>query len=196
LLGAAVVIVGDLNPERLAHARAVGFETVDVSLDTPLGEQIAAILGTPEVDCAIDAVGFEARGHGHSGSQVEAPATVLNSLMDITRPAGRIGIPGLYVTEDPGAADKAAQHGSLSVRFGLGWAKSHSFFTGQTPVLKYNRALMQAILWDRINIADIVGVKVISLDDAPKGYEAFDHGAPQKFVIDPHHQLGSLRQAA
>lgn len=196
LLGAAVVIVGDLNPERLAHARKVGFETADVSLDASLGEQIAQILGTPEVDCAVDAVGFEARGHGHSGSQTEAPATVLNSLMDITRPAGRIGIPGLYVTEDPGGVDKAAQHGSLSVRFGLGWAKSHSFFTGQTPVMKYNRALMQAILWDRINIAEVVGVQVISLDEAPRGYHEFDAGAPKKFVIDPHNQLGHLRKAA
>lgn len=196
LLGAAVVIVGDLNADRLAHARKVGFETVDVSLDASLGEQIAQILGTPEVDCAIDAVGFEARGHGHAGSQSEAPATVLNSLMDITRAAGKIGIPGLYVTEDPGAADKAAQQGSLSVRFGLGWAKSHSFFTGQTPVMKYNRALMQAILWDRINIAEIVGVQVITLDDAPRGYHEFDAGAPRKFVIDPHNQLGHLRRAA
>src|SRR5690606_15411710 len=57
LLGAAVVIVGDLNADRLAHARKVGFETVDVSQDASLGEQIAQILGTPEVDCAIDAVG-------------------------------------------------------------------------------------------------------------------------------------------
>ena len=115
--------------------------------------------------------------------------------MNITRAAGKIGIPGLYVTEDPGAIDDAAKHGSLSVRFGLGWAKSHSFFTGQTPVMKYNRALMQAILWDRINIAEIVGVQVISLDDAPRGYEAFDHGAPKKFVIDPHNQLKHLRAA-
>lgn len=189
LLGAAVVIVGDVNPARLVHARNVGFQTVDLSQDATLGEQIAQILGTPEVDCAVDAVGFEARGHGHSGSQEEAPATVLNSLMEVTRAAGKIGIPGLYVTEDPGAVDKAAKQGSLSIRLGLGWAKSHSFFTGQTPVMKYNRALMQAILWDRINIADVVGVQVISLDDAPKGYAQFDAGAPKKFVIDPHGQL-------
>ena len=32
--------------------------------------------------------------------------------------------------------------------------------TGQTPVMKYNRQLMQAIMWDRIKIADIVGVEV------------------------------------
>jgi glutathione-independent formaldehyde dehydrogenase len=127
---------------------------------------------------------------------VEAPATVLNSLMEVTRAAGKIGIPGLYVTEDPGATDEAARRGSLSVRLGLGWAKSHSFFTGQTPVMKYNRALMQAILWNRINIADIVGVQVISLDDAPKGYAEFDAGAPKKFVIDPHGQLAKYRTAA
>jgi glutathione-independent formaldehyde dehydrogenase len=189
LLGAAVVIVGDVNPVRLEHARNVGFETVDLSKDSGLAEQIAQILGTPEVDCAVDAVGFEARGHGHAGSQVEAPATVLNSLMEITRAAGKIGIPGLYVTDDPGGVDKAAKSGALSIRLGLGWAKSHSFHTGQTPVMKYNRALMQAILWDRIQIADIVGVQIISLDQAPSGYAEFDAGAPKKFVIDPHQQL-------
>lgn len=189
LLGAAVVIVGDVNPARLEHARKVGFETVNLSLDATLGEQIAQILGTPEVDCAVDCVGFEARGHGHAGAQHEAPATVLNSLMEVTRAAGKIGIPGLYVTDDPGAVDAAARQGSLSIRFGLGWAKSHSFHTGQTPVMKYNRQLMQAILWDRINIADIVGVQVISLDEAPAGYASFDAGAPKKFVIDPHRLL-------
>lgn len=189
LLGAAVIIVGDVNPTRLAHARNVGFETVDLSQDASLAEQISTILGDAEVDCAIDCVGFEARGHGHDGSQVEAPATVLNSLMEITRAAGRIGIPGLYVTDDPGAADTAARRGSLSLRLGLGWAKSHSFHTGQTPVMKYNRQLMQAILWDKLKIADVVGVQVISLDQAPSGYGQFDAGAPKKFVIDPHNSL-------
>ena len=189
LLGAAVVIVGDVNPARLEHARKVGFETVDLSQDATLAEQIEQILGTPEVDCAVDCVGFEARGHGHAGAQHEAPATVLNSLMEVTRAAGKIGIPGLYVTDDPGAVDSAARKGSLSIRFGLGWAKSHSFHTGQTPVMKYNRQLMQAILWDRINIADIVGVQLITLDQAPEGYAAFDAGAPKKYVIDPHQLL-------
>jgi glutathione-independent formaldehyde dehydrogenase len=186
LLGAACVIVGDVNPARLRHPRNLGYEVVDLSLDATLAEQVAQILGVPEVDCAVDAVGFEARGHGHHGAQKEAPATVLNSLMEVTRAAGRIGIPGLYVTEDPGAVDSAARTGSLSIRLGLGWAKSHSFFTGQTPVMKYNRALMQAILWDRIRIAETVGVEVITLDDAPRGYSEFDAGAPKKFVIDPH----------
>jgi glutathione-independent formaldehyde dehydrogenase len=69
LLGAAAIIIGDVNAERLVHARRVGFETVNLSLDAPLGEQISQILKVPEVDCAVDAVGFEARGHGQSGAR-------------------------------------------------------------------------------------------------------------------------------
>ena len=185
ILGAAVVMVGDFNKERLAHSSKMGFEAVDLSQSDRLGEMIAEITGSPEVDSAIDAVGFEARGH--SGG--EQPAIVLNQMMEITRAAGSIGIPGLYVTEDPGAVDDAARQGSLSLRFGLGWAKAQSFHTGQTPVIKYNRQLMQAILHDRLKIADIVNAQVISLDDAAKGYESFDQGAAKKFVLDPHDVL-------
>ena len=51
LLGAAVVIVGDLNADRLAQARSFGCETVDVSLGEPQ-DQVESILGVPEVDCS------------------------------------------------------------------------------------------------------------------------------------------------
>ncbi|MCW3097803.1 MAG: aldehyde dismutase, partial [Chthonomonadaceae bacterium] len=108
-------------------------------------------------------------------------------------PAGAIGIPGLYVTDDPGAKDEAAKQGNLRIRFGLGWSKSHRFATGQTPVLRYNQQLMQAILHDRLPIARIVNATVISLDDAPKGYQEFDAGVARKFVLDPH---GIVRNAA
>ncbi|WP_375437407.1 formaldehyde dehydrogenase, glutathione-independent [uncultured Hymenobacter sp.] len=188
LLGAAVVIVGDMNKARLAHARSFGCETVDLTLDATLAEQITQILGVPEIDCAVDCVGFEASGHG-TDSKKEVPAAVLNSLMEITRAGGSIGIPGLYVTEDPGAEDKAAQKGSLSIRFGLGWAKSHSFHTGQTPVMSYNRQLMQAILYDKVQIAKAVNVEVITLDQAPEGYAEFDSGVAKKFVINPHNLI-------
>ncbi|MCU1605204.1 MAG: zinc-type alcohol dehydrogenase-like protein yycR [Modestobacter sp.] len=184
LLGAAVVIVGDLNKERLAQARSFGCETVDVSQGDPK-DQIEQLLGVPEVDAAVDAVGFEARGHGE-GSTKEAPATVLNSLMEVTAAGGAIGIPGLYVTGDPGGIDEAAKVGSLSLSLGTGWAKSLSFTTGQCPVMRYNRNLMQAILHDRVQIAKAVNATVISLDDAPQGYADFDKGAAKKYVIDPH----------
>ncbi|APZ52990.1 formaldehyde dehydrogenase, glutathione-independent [Salipiger abyssi] len=187
ILGAAVVMVGDFNKERLDHAAKVGFTPVDLSKGDNLPEMIAEITGSPEVDAAIDAVGFEARGH--SGG--EQPAIVLNQMMEITRVAGAIGIPGLYVTEDPGAADDAAKSGNLSMRFGLGWAKAQSFHTGQTPVLKYNRQLMQAILHDRLPIADIVNATIMPLDQAAEGYKSFDSGVAKKFVLDPHGLLAS-----
>jgi len=184
LLGAAVVIVGDLNHDRLAQARSFGCETVDVSIGEP-AEQIEQILGVGEVDCAIDAVGFEARGHG-AEADVEHPATVLNSLMEITRAAGAVGVPGLYVTGDPGAADQAARVGSLSLRLGLGWAKSLSFTTGQCPVMRYNHGLMMSVLSDKAQIARNVGAVAIALDSAAEGYAAFDQGAARKYVLDPH----------
>jgi glutathione-independent formaldehyde dehydrogenase len=184
LLGAAVVVVGDAVPERLEQARSFGCETLDITKGEP-AEQLQQILGVPEVDCAVDAVGFEARGHGDGAGQ-EAPATVLNSLMEVTRAAGAIGVPGLYVTEDPGGVDEAAKKGALSLSLGTGWAKSVSFTTGQCPVMKYHRGLMHAILNDRAQIAKAVNATVISLDEAPQGYKDFDSGVAKKFVLDPH----------
>ena len=184
LLGAAVVIVGDLNPERLAQARSFGCETVDVSAG-PIGDQIEQILGEPEVDCGVDAVGFEARGHG-SDAGTEQPAAVLNSLMEVTRAGGALGIPGLYVTGDPGASTEAGKVGSLSLRLGLGWAKSHAFTTGQCPVMKYHRGLMKAILHDKVQIARAVNAQAIPLTEAPTGYQSFDEGAATKFVLNPN----------
>jgi glutathione-independent formaldehyde dehydrogenase len=188
LLGAAVVIVADLQKERLDQARSFGCETVDVSQGDP-ADQIEQIVGEREVDCAVDAVGFEARGHG-SEAEVERPATVLNTVMNVTRAGGAVGIPGLYVTGDPGAVDDAAKVGSLSIRLGLGWAKSHSFTTGQCPVMRYNRQLMNAILHDRVQIARNVNATVIPLDRAPEGYSEFDKGAARKYVLDPHGLIG------
>jgi glutathione-independent formaldehyde dehydrogenase len=188
LLGAACVIVGDMISDRLEQARSFGCETIDLREEGSMEDKLEEILGDREVDCFVDCVGFEAHACG-CNSHVEAPATVLNSAMTITRAGGQIGIPGLYVTEDPGAVDENAKQGALSMRFGLGWAKSHSFHTGQCPVMKYHRALMQAILFDKLEIAKAVNVQMIGLDQAPEGYADFDGGAAKKFVIDPHNMV-------
>ena len=50
---------------------------------------------------------------------------------------------------------------------------------------------MQAILYDKIQIAKAVNVTLISLDDSAKGYADFDHGAAKKFVIDPHRSVAA-----
>lgn len=95
------------------------------------------------------------------------------------------------MTGDPGASDEAAKEGSLSVRIGLGWSKSHAFFTGQCPVMKYHRELMEAILHDRVRIAEAVNAVAIPLEEAPEGYRAFDEGAASKYVLDPNNYLGT-----
>jgi glutathione-independent formaldehyde dehydrogenase len=184
LLGASTVIVGDMNADRLKQAASFGCETADLSTGDALSDIIADILGEPVVDAAVDAVGFEARGHGRDAA--EQPATVLNDIMDVARAGASLGIPGLYVTGDPGAVDDAAKEGQIGVRLGLGWAKSHTFVTGQCPVKQYNRQLMNLILADKAHIAEAVNAKTISLDEAPAGYAAFDQGAATKYVIDPH----------
>ncbi len=184
LLGASVVIVGDMIPQRLEQARSFGCETVDLTQDAELRDMIEQIVGEPEVDAAVDAVGFEARGHGRDA--VEAPATVLNDMMTVARVGASLGIPGLYVTGDPGGIDEYAQIGQIGVRLGLGWAKSHSFTTGQCPVKQYNHHLMKLILKDKAHIAKAVNATVISLDEAPRGYAEFDSGAARKYVLNPH----------
>jgi len=189
LLGAAVVIVGDMNPVRLEQARSFGCETVDLRTNAQLPDMIEQLLGEPVVDAAVDCVGFEARGHGAGAG--EAPATVLNDVMSITQVGGRVGIPGLYVTGDPGGIDEHAKIGQLGIRIGLGWARSLSFTTGQCPVMRYHRQLMMAILNDKVQIAKAVNATVIPLEEAPQGYKDFDKGAAKKFVLNPHGMIAA-----
>src|SRR5438874_3039780 len=85
ILGAAAVLIGDMNKERLAHAKNVGFEPIDLTRHDRLGELVADVLGVPEVDSAIDCVGFEAKAQGTDGKVGEAPAVLLNRLLEITR---------------------------------------------------------------------------------------------------------------
>ena len=111
--------------------------------------------------------------------------------MHLPAAGAALGIPGLYVTGDPGGIDEAAKKGALSLSLGTGWAKSLSFTTGQCPVMKYNRGLMMAILHDKVQIAKNVNAKSIPLEDAPKGYAEFDAGAAPTSALNPHGSLGS-----
>jgi glutathione-independent formaldehyde dehydrogenase len=52
--------------------------------------------------------------------------------------------------------------------------------------MKYHHGLMQMILNDKAQIAKAVNATVITLDEAPTGYQDFDQGAAKKFVLSPH----------
>ncbi len=186
LLGASCIIVGDMNPERLGLVKNAGYEIVDLAKDTPLPDQVEAILGEREVDCGVDAVGFECHGHGDESGE-EKSETVLNDLMEIVRSGGGMGIPGVYGEGDPKAKTKEAKAGKLLLDFGKSWAKSPSIIAGQAPVMRYNRGLMQAILWGRMDyLNDVMDTEIISLDQAVEAYKVFNEGSSKKFVIDPH----------
>jgi glutathione-independent formaldehyde dehydrogenase len=169
------------------NRHAASCETIDVSDGEPK-DQLAQILGTPEVDCGADCVGFEA--HGHCAHDAGTIATTGDNVAGFP---GATGVSGVRPDHsgDPGARTEEAKHGSLSIRLGLGWAKSHSLTTGQCPVMRYHRRLMMAILSGRTNIARNVNTTVIPLDEAPQGYTEFDHGMAKKFVLDPHGLIGA-----
>jgi glutathione-independent formaldehyde dehydrogenase len=189
LIGAACVIIGDINPERLEHAKkSLGCETINLAEHEVIRDRIAEILGVPEVDCAIDAVGYEAHGHGrHFKPGVANDA--LDTVVEVTRYGGKIGVPGAYFALDPQGRRLEDKLGRPAFEWGRAWDKGLSFSTGQVPVMRYNRQLMTAILFDRVRLGRVLNTTVIPLDEAPLAYESFEKGAPQKFVFDPHHVL-------
>ena len=188
LLGAAVVIVADMQrPTACAQAASFGCETINLSETDDVRGALQQILGgAGEVDAGRRLRRLRGPRPRRRGLPGRGPGDGAEHG-DGHHPGGRaLGIPGLYVTGDPGAVDEPAKVGSLSIRIGLGWAKSHAFQTGQCPVMKYNRQLMMAILHDKVQIAKNVNATVIPLDQAPQGYQDFDKGAARKYVLDPH----------
>ncbi len=189
LLGASCIIVGDENKARLELVNAAGYQTVNTSSATPVPDQIEQILGTGErwVDAAVDCVGLECHGHGPQGNKKNIEEAVINMLMEVIKPAGAIGIPGVYTDQDPKAPEPLYKEGKLPAAFPRAWVKSPSFTAGQCPVMRYNRELMMAILWDRMPyLTPLLNTEVIPLEDAVAAYGTFHDGSPKKYVIDPH----------
>jgi glutathione-independent formaldehyde dehydrogenase len=189
LLGASCIIVGDENKARLDLLDKAGYETVDISSATPVPDQIEQILGTGErwVDAAVDCVGLECHGYGPQGRTKNDEEAVINMLMEVIKPAGAIGIPGVYTDQDPNAPEPLYRQGKLAAALPKAWVKSPSFTAGQCPVMRYNRDLMMAILWDRMPyLTPLLNTEVIALENAVAAYETFHDGSPKKYVIDPH----------
>ena len=185
LLGASAIICGDTNKERLALVKNAGYETVDIASSTPVADQIEKITGKREVDCGVDAVGFECHGNGPGAE--EDPTAVINTLFEVVRANGAMGIPGIYCAGDPKARNDDEKQGRYGLDFGKAWIKSPHLTAGQCPVMHYHRDLMEAILWDRMPyLSKLLNVQVIGLEDAIEAYRIFDEGSPKKFVIDPH----------
>lgn len=162
LLGASAVLVGDLVADRLAWVPRVGAIPVDIGSTDGPRDAVAAATGSPEVDAAVDSVGYESHGAGSErGRQI--PRVALSQVIDVVRPEGRVGVPGYYIERDPGASDEWAARGRVLFDIGQAWAKSLTICMGGVPAMRYNALLLSAIMADRISIADAVNVAVVPL---------------------------------
>ena len=196
LKGAAEIYVVDRVPSRLelaekhCDAHAINFDEGD-----PV-EQIIDEHGG-EVDKGVDAVGYQALDPAETSKDddysydpaKENPAVVINSLIRVVKPTGQLGIPGLYVPEDPGAPDEMAAQGRLGIDFGLLFEKGQALGTGQCNVKEYNRKLRDMIIEGRADPSWVVSHRA-NLDEAPDMYARFDEreeedGAFTKVLLEP-----------
>jgi threonine dehydrogenase-like Zn-dependent dehydrogenase len=113
LRGASKVFVVDTVPERLQAAEKIGCIPINFRESDPV-EQIIK-LNNGMVDRAVDAVGYQAND---SSGKDEKPNVVIEQLIQVTRPTGGLGIPGLYVPADPGAPDEQSKKGQILISFG------------------------------------------------------------------------------
>ena len=171
LRGASQVFVVDLEADRLALAEKFGATPVNLAGGDP-AQQIIDATGGAGADRGIEAVGYQA--HDHSGQ--EHPEMVLDSLVKAVRTTGGIGVVGVYVPQDPGAATEGAREGRIGFDYGTFFQKGQRMGTGQCPVKRYNEQLRDLIIAGRAHPSWLVSHEV-SLAEAPAAYEKFDKRA-------------------
>ena len=186
--GAAEVYVIDHVKERLEKAESIGAIPIDFDDGNPVN-QIQDVRNDIGVDKGIDAVGYQAAAEGSSaagGEQEEIPNIVLNQMIDVVKPTGAMGIPGLYVPSDPGGVNESAKSGSLLLSFGKLFEKGLRLGTGQCNVKKYNAYLRDLIISERASPSFVVS-HVVSLEQAPEAYTKFDQRVDgyTKVILQP-----------
>jgi len=166
--GAARVFVVDKEPDRLALARSIGAIGINLAEGDPV-EQIMDATDGRGTDCGVEAVGYQA----HDAAGEEHPELVLDNLVKVVRTTGGIGVVGVYVPQDPGAANEGAKEGRVAFDYGTFFTKGQHMGTGQAPVIRYNRQLRDLIIAGRATPGFIVSHE-LPLDGAVEGYDRFD----------------------
>jgi glutathione-independent formaldehyde dehydrogenase len=166
--GADRVMVVDLHPDRLRLAEQIGAIPVDFSKASPV-EQVLDLTDGQGADRGCECVGFQA----HDTACVEQPNITLNNLVASVRPTGTLGVVGVFVRQDPRAADDLASRGQIVFDFGQFWFKGQAMATGQCNVKAYNRYLRDLIAGGKATPSFVVSHEM-PLDQAPEGYRNFD----------------------
>ncbi len=169
LRGASEVYVVDRVDERLAKAKEIGCIPINFEKGDAV-DQIVKMRNGKLVDRAVDAVGYQAVTGGSKGAK-EQPSIVLNNIIRVVRPTGGLGIPGLYVPADPGAANADEGAGNLIIPFGKLFEKGLTLGTGQCNVKMYNRYLRDLIISGKAKPSFVVSHE-IDLSQASTAYDS------------------------
>lgn len=166
--GASEVFVVDHETDRLALADKIGARPIDFSVADP-ADQILHATGGRGADCGVEAVGYQA----HDDRGQEHPELVLDNLVRSVRATGGIGVVGVYMPDDPGAAEEGAKQGRIGFDYGTFFTKGQRMGTGQAPVKRYNRQLRDLITEGKARPSFLVSHE-LGLDAAPDAYKRFD----------------------
>ncbi|MCC2633313.1 glutathione-independent formaldehyde dehydrogenase [Ramlibacter sp.] len=166
--GAALVMVVDTHKDRLALAERIGAVAIDDTEGTGI-EQVMELTGGVGADKGCECVGYQCCNMHRE----EVPNLTMNNLVAAVKAAGRIGVVGVFVPEDPGAKDTLQKRGQMAFDFGQFWFKGQSMGTGQANVKAYNRFLSRLIEKDKVKPSWIVSHE-LPLDRAPEAYKNFD----------------------
>lgn len=166
--GASQVFVVDNQQDRLALAEKMGAIAISEVGDKAV-ERILDLTDGRGTDCGCECVGYQCcNRHGKEDNSV-----TMNNLVASTKATGGIGVVGLFIPEDPGAATELAKEGKMPFDFGAFWFKGQTLRTGQANVKAYNRQLARLIHQGRANPGQIISHR-LKLDEAARGYKHFD----------------------
>jgi glutathione-independent formaldehyde dehydrogenase len=198
LRGAGEIYVVDRVPERLRLAEQLGGTPIDFTRGNPV-EQIKEMRSNNQawrgalrpgeermngVDCGCDCVGYQ--GRDQQDPSHENPMQVLDDLIEVVNPTGKIGMVGVYMPQDPKGVDDQAKQGEFLIPWGKIFNKGLQIGMGQCPVKRYNEYLRNLIIAGRAKPSQIVTQR-LPLDQAAEAYKNFDQRGDSwtKVVLKP-----------
>ncbi len=179
--GASQIMVVDRHPDRLRLAEKIGAVPIDDRRDDPV-EAVMKLTRGEGADKGCECVGWQC----HDADGHEVPNETMNRLVRSVRPAGALGVVGVFVPQDPKAEDPLMKEGRIAFDFGLFFHKSLRLGSGQAPVKAYNRSLCRLIAAGRAQPSFLVSHE-LPLSQAPEAYGHFDarHDGWTKVVLKP-----------
>ena len=185
LKGASEIYSVDNSEERLRRAKSIGAIPINFEDGDPAeqirkhrqkNKNLTESLRPGEektlgVDCAIDAVGYQALNRENPDE--EKANQVLMDIANIINAGGTVGVIGDYLKENPAAENEHEKQGHLLLPWGHLWSKGVKIGMGQTPVKGIHVFLRNLIFNGKAKPSFIISDR-IPIEDAPQTYSQFD----------------------